>query len=506
MNMIHQKHNHTKALVLSAALVCAVLTIAVGIAKEANKNPEPVFTVDTAPIERGLNNGESYSHIVKKVRPSIVSIYTSKTIQLNSMSDMGGISPFFDDPLFRRFFGERNAPQQQEPRKQKQTGLGSGVIVTKDGYILTNNHVVDGSDEIKVAIHGTDNTYEAKIVGKDPSADLAVLKIDAKDLPEATLGDSDGVEEGDVVLAFGNPFGIGQTVTMGIVSATGCNPHMDSMTYENFIQTDAAINPGNSGGALIDSRGRLIGINTAIYSRTGGYQGIGWAIPINTAKSSMKQLIQNGKVARGYLGVTIQKLTDDLAESFGMQDKEGALVGGVTPEGAADKAGIKTGDIITAVNDKKVKDNTALQMLIGSISPGEEVTLTIIRDGKEQKIVATLDERPIKFNEDGSVAEENDAGDTSLEGVTVTGLTSQLRKDAQIPDTIQGVFVNAVDVDSKAYEKGLRTGDVIQECNGQAISDVKTYKDAIKNADKKIYRLLVYSRSGNTTHFVVIKQ
>lgn len=498
-----------KTTIWTVSLAACVLAV-IAVVRANETKPEPVFSVDTTPIVRDGTGAQSYSSVIKKVRPSIVSVWTSKTVQIQNNFG-GGVNPFFDDPMFRRFFGDQGQaqPQTRTPQKQKRTGLGSGVIVTKDGYILTNNHVVEDCDEIKITMHDTDNTYDATIVGKDPSADLAVLKIDASNLPEATLGDSDGVEEGDVVLAFGNPFGVGQTVTMGIVSATDCNPRMDAdstLSYEHFIQTDAAINPGNSGGALVDALGRVIGINTAIYSRTGGYQGIGWAIPVNMAKSTMKQIISNGKVSRGYLGVTIQKLTDELAESFNLKDKAGALVGGVTSGSAAEKAGLKAGDVIIAVNDKPIKDSTALQMTIADTPPGEKVTVKIIRNGETKDVVVTLDERPTQINEDGTVVTGSGSGDTSLTGVTVTELTSDLRKDLQISDKIEGVFVNAVDIDSQAYEKGLRTGDVIQECNGTATTSVSEFKEAVRSSENKTYRLLVYSKANNVTHFVLIKE
>ena len=496
-NMIGKKTIWT----LSMA-ACVLIAIAVVRANEVKT--DPIFSLDHSPITRVEGaNALSYSTVVKKVRPSIVSISTSKTVQVSpnifNFGD-GGISPFGDD-IFRRFFGDRgfSQPQQQEPQKQKRTGLGSGVIVTKDGYILTNNHVVEDGDEIKVTLNGDDKEYDAKLIGGDPRSDIAILKIDATNLPEAILGDSDNVEDGDVVLAFGNPFGVGQTVTMGIVSATGRN-NLGIEEYENFIQTDAAINPGNSGGALTDAQGRVIGINTAIYSRSGGYQGLGFAIPINMAEGIMKQIIKNGKVSRGYLGVTLQKLTDDVIESFDLKGKTGALIADVSEGSAAEKAGLKRGDVIISINGKDAKDNATLALLVANLAPGETATVRIIRNGSEMDIPVVLDEWPEGLTRYGTSSTANVA--TGIKGVNVKNLTSDLRKDAQIPEKVEGVLVTEVDVESNAYEKGLRVGDVIQECNDRPIKDIDDLKKAVTTNNKTKHKLVVYSR--NSTRFVFV--
>src|SRR5438477_1172751 len=308
---------------------------------------------------------------------------------------MPEITPFFDDPFFRRFFGspfDDNGGRRQ-PRTFKERSLGSGVIVTKDGYILTNNHVEDGADEIKVARDKDKKQFTAKVIGRDPRTDIAVLKIDAKDLPFITFADSDKIEVGDVVLALGNPFGIGQTVTMGIVSATG-RGGMGIEDYEDFIQTDAAINPGNSGGALVDAEGRLVGLNTAILSRSGGSQGVGFAIPANLARSVMDQLIKSGKVERGFLGVGIQDLTPELARQFNVKDTQGALVSSVTPDSPADKAGLKSGDVIVEFNGRAVPDSRHLKLQVAETAPGSSTPVRVMRDGVNKMLSLTVKAMP----------------------------------------------------------------------------------------------------------------
>ncbi len=321
----------------------------------------------------------SYAAAVEAAAPAVVNIYTTKVITRRA-------NPFFDDPFFRRFFGT------PPPRQQRQTSLGSGVIINEEGYILTNNHVIDGSDEILVALHD-ERTIEASIVGTDPETDLAVLKISMKDLPSIVMGDSDQLRVGDVVLAIGNPFGVGQTVTLGIVSAKG-RSQLGISTFENFIQTDAAINPGNSGGALINAYGSLVGINTAIFSRSGGSQGIGFAIPVTLVKSIMKQIIEHGEAVRGWLGVEIQTLTPALAESFGLKDTKGIIIAGILRNGPADHAGLQAGDIITAIGGKPVSDANSALNLIAQAAPGETLSLNGLRNGREFTIEATIGRRP----------------------------------------------------------------------------------------------------------------
>jgi len=313
--------------------------------------------------------------------PSVVNIFTTTEARPQK-------SPFQNDPFFRKFFGDQFDEQQDD----KQSSLGSGVIVSPQGYILTNNHVVEAADQIEVAL-ADGRKASAKVVGIDPETDLAVIKIDLPNLPAITLGHPENSSVGDVVLAIGNPFGVGQTVTMGIVSALGRN-HLGINTFENFIQTDAAINPGNSGGALVDTNGNLLGINTAIYSRTGGNLGIGFAIPMSTAKTVMEAIISHGQVVRGWIGVEPQDITPELAESFGLGKKTGAIIAGVLKGGPADRAGMKPGDILVSIEGKPVADTTEMLNVIAQLTPGQNISMTVLRKSQETKLGITVGKRP----------------------------------------------------------------------------------------------------------------
>ncbi|MFC5472923.1 Do family serine endopeptidase [Paraherbaspirillum soli] len=331
-------------------------------------------------VAPGTPTPGSYREASRRAMPSVVNIFTSKEAKQRS-------SPFLEDPLLRKFFGDRG-----DDPDEKQASLGSGVVVSSQGYILTNNHVVEAADEIEVALADGRNA-SAKVVGTDPETDLAVIKIDLPNLPAITLGHVEQSSVGDVVLAIGNPFGVGQTVTMGIISALGRN-HLGINTFENFIQTDAAINPGNSGGALVDTNGNLLGINTAIYSRTGGSLGIGFAIPVTTVKNVMESIINTGHVVRGYLGVEPQDITPELAESFGLTKKTGAIIAGVLKNGPADKAGLKPGDILVAVEGKSVADITDMMNQIAQLQPGSKAKLTVLRKTRETTLEAVIGKRP----------------------------------------------------------------------------------------------------------------
>jgi serine protease DegQ len=319
----------------------------------------------------------SYRDAARRAMPAVVNIFTTKGARQPK-------TPFMDDPLFRRFFGD-----QQEER---QFSLGSGVVISPEGYVLTNNHVIETADEIEIAL-ADGRKAAAKVVGTDPETDLAVVKINLQNLPAITLGHADQARVGDVVLAIGNPFGVGQTVTMGIISALGRN-HLGINTFENFIQTDAAINPGNSGGALIDANGNLLGINTAIYSRSGGSLGIGFAIPVTTVKQVMESIISTGQVVRGWIGVEPQDITPELAESFGLTRKSGAIIAGVLKGGPADKAGIRPGDILVAVEGKPVTDTSDMLNLIAELKPGNKAKMTVLRKSQESTIDVVVGKRP----------------------------------------------------------------------------------------------------------------
>ncbi|HEX7861606.1 MAG TPA: Do family serine endopeptidase [Verrucomicrobiae bacterium] len=456
--------------------------------------------VDETPVQREKQMVTSFSSVVKKVSPSVVKVYTTFKAQEGARPEM---NQFFEDPMFRRFFGDqlRGGEGMRRSPMPKQTGLGSGVIVTKDGYVLTNNHVVENADEVKVQIGDRGDEYTAKVVGTDPKTDIALLKIDAKDksFPAVTSANSDQLQVGDVVLAVGNPFGIGQTVTMGIVSATGRATL--GLEYEDFIQTDAAINMGNSGGALVDAEGRLVGINTAILSRTGGNQGIGFAVPINLAGYVMDSLIQNGRVIRGFMGVNIQDVTPGLAEKFELKEREGALVSEVTPDSPAEEAGLKPGDVVLEFNGKPVRDSRNLKLSVAQVAPGKEVPVKISRDGKVEELNVKLKE----FPQDKQLAKNSgnpaDSGDVT-DGITVDDITPEARQQFNIPRNLKGALVLDVEPESPGYEAGLRPGDVIVEMNRNA---VRTSEEAVKLSDglKDDVLLRIWSRGG--TRYVVLK-
>jgi serine protease DegQ len=337
---------------------------------------------EVAPATGGeAHNPASYRDASRAALPAVVHIYTTQAIKAQR-------HPLFEDPIFRHFFGDRSEGGKQ----QRNSGLGSGVIVSPNGYILTNFHVIEAADDIQVSLNDG-KTYKAKVVGSDPESDLAILQIKAEKLPAITFGQMENLGVGDVVLAIGNPFGVGQTVTMGIVSALG-RSHLGINTFENFIQTDAAINPGNSGGALVDTAGHLVGINTAIYSRTGGSHGIGFAIPVSSVRSIMEQIIQNGTVTRGWIGVEAQEITPELAESFGLPDSEGALIAGLMRNSPADIAGIRPGDVLLAVNGKSVKDPQVMLDLIAALKPDERASFRLRRDKNIVEVQVKIGKRP----------------------------------------------------------------------------------------------------------------
>jgi serine protease DegQ len=344
------------------------------------------LTIQQAPRPPGgpVAAGESFAPAAQKVTPSVVNIFTQQKVRTPA-------HPALQDPIFRYFFGDR-----LDARPREVSNLGSGVIVSPNGYILTNQHVVEAADEIQVALaNGQTTTLPAKVVGSDPETDLAVLKIDADNLPAITFAQADSLKVGDWVLAVGNPFGVGQTVTAGIVSALG-RTHLGINTFENFIQTDAAINPGNSGGALVDSAGNLVGVNSAIYSRTGGSQGIGFAIPVSIARQVMEQIVQSGSVTRGWVGIEVQDLTPELAESFNLKNAEGALIAGVLKGGPADAGGIRPGDILLSVNDNKVSDSASLLNLIAELKPGMSARLTVARKQQTLALNVRVGRRPMQ--------------------------------------------------------------------------------------------------------------
>jgi serine protease Do len=456
------------------------------------KEPPPSIVVDNTPINRSTSGLTSFAPVVKKAAPSVVNIYSTRAIHYRESN------PFMNDPFFRQFhqfFGGPDENGQQLTRNEEV--LGSGVIITSDGYILTANHVVADADEIKIALTGNKKEYTAKVIGTDPETDVAVLKISGDNLPAITLGDSDQMEVGDIVLAIGNPFNISQpgqtpTVTMGIVSALG-RSGLGFNGYENFIQTDAAINPGNSGGALVDAEGRLIGINTAIASSSEGSEGIGFAVPINLARHVVEHIIHGGKVKRGYLGIMLEDITPGLAESFNLTNQNGALAGDVMPGTPAEKAGLKSGDVIIEFDGQPITSENDLLLAVANCSPGQEVTVKFIRNGDERTLKVILAAKPEEEQaENSQPVTETDA----LNGVSVTDLDSDSRSELQIPDDLKGVIVTDVDQDCHAADAGLEKGDVILTIDRQPVSDADEAVKLCNNAKGKYILLKIWRRDG----------
>ena len=409
-----------------------------------------------------------------------------------------------NDDFFRRFFGDPDGQPgpQRQPRVPRSSGLGSGVIVSTDGYILTNNHVVEDADEIRVET--TDGrSVVAKLVGTDKPSDLALLKINSTGLQAMALGNSDSVQVGDVVLAVGNPLGVGQTVTMGIISAKGrsTGSGRGSVSYEDFLQTDAPINHGNSGGALVNTKGELVGINSQILSGSGGNIGIGFAIPSNMAKNVMDELRTSGKVTRAQLGVSVQGVTSDLAESLGLKDVGGALIGSVTPGSAADRAGLERGDVIKAFNGQSVRDTNTLRNRVSEAEPGSTVEVTIVRDGDEKKISVKLDEAAGDKVARGRLSRRARADQAAL-GISVAPLTPELASRYRLPRGTRGLVVEDVDPDGRAAGAGIRAGDVIEEVNRQPVESVDDLRAAMRRTTDRPALLLV-NRQGNQLFMTV---
>jgi serine protease Do len=500
-------HKTRLAIVLAAVLGAGAQFAFQNVRATDEKAPKavPHLHVDQAPMNREAKTTTSFAAVVKKVSPSVVRVDITGKAK-DAPMEMAEGSPF-DNPMFRRFFGDQLPPQQQGRRggrmqhAPREHGLGSGVVVTQDGYILTNNHVVENAEKVHVTLDDG-REFDAKVVGADPKSDIAVVKVEATGLPYIQLADSDKIEVGDVTLAIGNPFGVGQTVTSGIVSATGRAMGM-GLDYEDFIQTDAAINPGNSGGALIDAEGRLIGINTAIISRTGGNNGIGFAVPVNLAKNVMEQLIDNGRVVRGFLGVNIQTIDPKLAKQFDLKDTKGALVSEVTPNSPAAKAGLKSGDVILEFNGKPVQDSRHLKLAVGATSPGTKAPVKVLREGGTKNLTVTLKELPGDqlARKDSKAADDTDA----LDGVTVGDIESSVRQQFDIPRDLKGAVVTDVDPDCASYAAGLRPGDVVLEIDRKAVSNAEEAVKLSENVKNKSSILLrVWSKGGS--HYLVVDE
>jgi len=442
-------------------------------------------------MAQGVNyNG--WADVVEKAVPAVVNISSKKVVKTNV-----NVSPFFSDPFFRQFFGDEFLRRFNVPRERVERSLGSGVIVSPDGFILTNNHLVGKAEEIQVVLPDG-REFDAEIVGTDPKSDVAVVKIDGKNLPTIPIGDSDGLRLGDVVLAIGYPFGIGQTVTMGIVSALG-RSNLNIVDYEDFIQTDAAINPGNSGGALINTKGELVGINTAILSRSGGYQGIGFAIPINMAQSIMESIIRYGKVIRGWLGVVIQDVTPQMADMFGLKKPRGVIISDVQKDSPAAKGGIERGDVVISYNGKDVKNITEFRQMVSSTRPGTKVEIVVLRDGKEKKLKVKIGEMPTRGEKVASA--EKEAVVPALKGLEVDDVSDYYIRSYDLPEDIKGVVITAVAPDSRAADAGLREGDVIIEVNRVRVKDMEDFRSVVKKIKGNRVLLLIYR---NGSHFYVL--
>ncbi len=419
----------------------------------------------------------SFSSVAAKVVPSVVNIHSTKILRSGPMMPS---QPFFLDPFLRQFFGRGmrpGMPRMRRPMEHKIKSLGSGVILSSDGYILTNYHVVAQADDVRVALPDK-RVLPAKVKGKDPRTDLALLKVEAKGLTPIKIGDSNKLRVGDVVLAVGNPFGVGETVTMGIVSAVG-RAGMGITDYEDFIQTDAAINPGNSGGALVNLKGELVGIPTAIVSRSGGYQGIGFAVPTALAKPIVASLKKFGKVTRGFLGVQIQEITPALAKAMKLPDTDGVLVADVGPGSAADKAGIKSGDVIRALDGAKITSLHRFRNSIAVRGKGAKVRLTILRDGHSREVTVQLGELP---NESklATAGATKGAKHSAWSGVEGESLSQNWRSKLNLPKGISGVVVTKVAPRSPAAFGGLMVGDVILEVNRRKVANLQAFRKAAK--------------------------
>jgi len=461
--------------------------------------PSPAAAQDQG-LENLRQTGETFRSVAKKVSPAVVFIQVEK--EVSNQGPVQFFSPFdnpFNDDFFRRFFGQipqQNQALPQLPRKRHEIGQGSGFIITADGYILTNNHVVSEADTVRVKLQDG-REYTAKVIGTDPPSDLAVIKIKQDNLPFLSLGDSDQLEVGDWVLAVGNPFGLSHTLTAGIVSAKG-RSGIGLNDYENFIQTDAAINPGNSGGPLVNLDGEVVGINTAIFSRSGGYMGIGFAIPINMAKQIRDQLIAHGEVTRGRLGVYIQELTAELAQSFGLDHEQGILVSQVIKDSPADKAGLRRGDVIQELNGEKVGKPGDFRNRIALVQPGTRVRLTILRDGRTKQVTATID----KLESDNSGQANESSGISGL-GLTLQTLTPELAGQLGYQGE-EGVLVGSVEPGSPAARAGIQQGDLIREIDRRPVTTPGQARRLLEKSKDKIHLLLI--SHGKASRYLALKQ
>lgn len=449
-------------------------------------NPAPVVE-ERSGIPSGSLPSAGFADIAKAVTPAVVNITTSAAEQISdSTHPRGRADEFFGAP-----FGPRRFGPPMEPRERRGGGQGSGVIVTSDGYVLTNNHVIDGAKTVTITLPDK-REFKGRIVGSDPKSDIAVIKIDGGNLPTVSWGDSSRLQVGEYVLAVGNPFGLNSTVTLGIVSALG-RGRMGITQYEDFIQTDAAINPGNSGGALVNTKGELIGINTAIFSQSGGYQGVGFAVPTSMSKPIYESLVKTGKVVRGYLGIGIQDLNQDLAKSFDLKGSHGAIVTDLRGDGPAEKAGLKQGDVITSFQGTPIEDAVTLQREVTRSAVGSNATVKVMRDGHEKDMTITIGELP----DNPQVAKaETGSSDQPLAGLAVQELDRETAQELGLKGKLQGVVVTSVDPESEAERAGLMPGDIIREINRKPVASMKDYDRVASDLKKGQNVLVLINRRG----------
>jgi serine protease Do len=480
-----------RPLVIATAFTIIGLIIGLGLSTNLNLHSK-AYTEDLKISKEAIDilskTGQAMAEVAAAVKPAVVNISSTRIIKTQGIP-----SPFFNDPFFRKFFGDEFG-HLERPREHKQASLGSGVIVDKDGYILTNNHVIKDADEINVKL-SDEREFKGKVIGTDPKTDIAVIKINSNHLPIINWGDSDKLKVGETVIAIGNPYGLNQTVTSGIVSATG-RANVGIADYEDFIQTDAAINPGNSGGALVNVRGELIGINTAIFSTSGGYQGIGFAIPSNMAKAVMENLIKRGKVIRGWLGVTIQPVTPELAKQFNLKEEKGVLIGDVVEDSPAEKAGLQRGDVIVEYDGKEADEPAGLRNMVANTLPNKEVTIKILRDGKPKTVKVTIAELPAEMQSlPGKF-------DNLLKGIHVQNLTPELKRSLSIPKRITGVIITDIE-DGSPAEGILMQNDVIMEINKKRLRNMKDY-EAVASKIKPDHDILLLIFRDRSTIYLTL--
>jgi len=462
--------------------------------------PDAPTAPKTAAVLPAAGADRNFVEVAKAVTPTVVNISTTRISRLPE-GHAGGAP--FDDPFFKRFFGDELFRRFEAPKDRRERSLGSGVIADANGYIITNNHVVSKADEIRV-LFSDKRSFTAKVVGTDPKTDIAVIKVDAKDLPTIPWADSDKLQVGEYVLAIGNPFGLNQTVTMGIVSAVG-RANVGIAEYEDFIQTDAAINPGNSGGALVNARGELVGINTAIFSQSGGYMGIGFAVPSNMVRSVMEQLIKGGKVVRGYLGVSIQELTQDLARQFGVADTKGVLISDVLADSPAKRAKLERGDVIVEFDGRAVENPTQFRNLVAQTPIGKKVHVKLLRGGKERDLEVTIAEQPKTMAQPES--QGDDDGETrsagAFAGMDVRELTPELARRFNLSREGKGVVVTRIADGSPAGEAGLQAGDLITEINRKPIANLRDFQNVTGSLASKEPALVLVVRNGRNFYLTI---